>query len=35
MGYKVPTPVQRKTLPLAFAGIDIVCMARTVSVNIS
>ena len=29
MGYKVPTPVQRKTLPLALAGQDLVCMART------
>jgi len=25
----VPTPVQRKTLPLALAGEDLVCMART------
>lgn len=29
MGYKVPTPVQRKTLPIALAGMDVVCMART------
>lgn len=29
MGYKIPTPVQRKTLPLALAGMDVVCMART------
>lgn len=29
MSYKVPTPVQRKTLPLALAGMDVVCMART------
>jgi ATP-dependent RNA helicase DDX54/DBP10 len=29
MGYKVPTPVQRKTLPIALAGMDAVCMART------
>lgn len=29
MGYKVPTPVQRKSLPVALAGMDIVCMART------
>lgn len=29
MGYKVPTPVQRKTLPLAMAGMDAVVMART------
>ena len=29
MGYKVPTPVQRKALPIVLAGMDIVCMART------
>ncbi|KAJ1417432.1 P-loop containing nucleoside triphosphate hydrolase protein, partial [Ochromonadaceae sp. CCMP2298] len=29
MGYKTPTPIQRKSLPLAMAGIDLVCMART------
>lgn len=29
MGYKVPTPVQRKALPIALAGMDMVCMART------
>jgi ATP-dependent RNA helicase DDX54/DBP10 len=29
MGYKVPTPVQRKTLPIALAGSDVVVMART------
>ncbi len=29
MGYKVPTPVQRKTLPLALGGADVVVMART------
>jgi ATP-dependent RNA helicase DDX54/DBP10 len=29
MGYKVPTPVQRKALPVALAGMDIVCMSRT------
>lgn len=29
MSYKIPTPVQRKTLPLALAGMDVVCMART------
>jgi ATP-dependent RNA helicase DDX54/DBP10 len=29
MGYHAPTPVQRKALPVALAGMDIVCMART------
>eukprot|EP01041_Mallomonas_annulata_P001134 gene1134-2196_t len=29
MGYKQPTPVQRKALPIALAGMDMVCMART------
>jgi ATP-dependent RNA helicase DDX54/DBP10 len=29
MNYKVPTPVQRKALPIALAGMDMVCMART------
>lgn len=29
MGYRVPTPVQRKALPVALAGMDIVCMSRT------
>lgn len=29
MGYKLPTPVQRKSLPVALAGKDMVCMART------
>ena len=29
MGYNIPTPVQRKALPLALAGMDVVCMART------
>jgi len=29
MGYKNPTPVQRKALPIALAGLDVVCMART------
>ena len=29
MGYKNPTPVQRKALPIVLAGMDAVCMART------
>jgi ATP-dependent RNA helicase DDX54/DBP10 len=29
MGYKAPTPVQRKALPPVLAGLDVVCMART------
>ena len=29
MGYKVPTPIQRKALPIALAGKDLVAMART------
>ncbi|EDO45469.1 predicted protein, partial [Nematostella vectensis] len=28
-GYKVPTPIQRKTLPLVMDGKDVVAMART------
>eukprot|EP00898_Chlorokybus_atmophyticus_P008356 jgi/Chlat1/8521/Chrsp80S07813 len=28
-GYRVPTPIQRKTLPLILAGHDLVAMART------
>eukprot|EP00592_Proboscia_alata_P025896 CAMPEP_0194448902 /NCGR_PEP_ID=MMETSP0176-20130528/129838_1 /TAXON_ID=216777 /ORGANISM="Proboscia alata, Strain PI-D3" /LENGTH=321 /DNA_ID=CAMNT_0039275951 /DNA_START=145 /DNA_END=1107 /DNA_ORIENTATION=+ len=29
MGYRTPTPVQRKTLPIAMSGVDLACMART------
>ncbi|TMW66333.1 hypothetical protein Poli38472_004098 [Pythium oligandrum] len=29
MGYKVPTPIQRKTLPIVLSGKDVVAMART------
>lgn len=29
MGYSQPTPVQRKVLPVAMSGKDVVCMART------
>ncbi|KAF8697446.1 hypothetical protein HU200_036047 [Digitaria exilis] len=28
-GYRVPTPIQRKTMPLILAGADIAAMART------
>ncbi|XP_059471787.1 ATP-dependent RNA helicase DDX54 [Neocloeon triangulifer] len=28
-GYKVPTPIQRKTIPVALQGRDMVAMART------
>uniref|UniRef100_A0A0P4WQ32 RNA helicase n=1 Tax=Scylla olivacea TaxID=85551 RepID=A0A0P4WQ32_SCYOL len=28
-GYKVPTPIQRKTMPLILEGKDVVAMART------
>ncbi|KAF6141151.1 hypothetical protein GIB67_006596 [Kingdonia uniflora] len=28
-GYKVPTPIQRKTMPLILSGGDVVAMART------
>lgn len=28
-GYRVPTPIQRKTMPLILASADIVAMART------
>ena len=28
-GYKVPTPIQRKTIPLMLKGRDLVGMART------
>lgn len=29
LGYKVPTPIQRRTLPVALSGRDVVAMART------
>ncbi|CAN1234689.1 Putative DEAD-box ATP-dependent RNA helicase 29 [Linum perenne] len=28
-GYRVPTPIQRKTMPLILSGTDVVAMART------
>lgn len=28
-GYKVPTPIQRKAMPLIMQGVDVVAMART------
>lgn len=29
MGYKLPTPIQRKTIPIIIEGQDVVAMART------
>ena len=29
MGYKVPTPIQRKAIPVLLSGADVVGMART------
>lgn len=29
MGYKIPTPIQRRALPIALSGKDVVAMART------
>jgi ATP-dependent RNA helicase DDX54/DBP10 len=29
MGFRTPTPVQRKSLPVVLSGCDTVCMART------
>ncbi|XP_049296751.1 ATP-dependent RNA helicase DDX54 [Anopheles funestus] len=29
MGYKIPTPIQRKTIPLILEGRDVVAMAKT------
>lgn len=28
-GYRVPTPIQRRTIPLLMAGQDVAAMART------
>lgn len=28
-GYRLPTPIQRKTMPLILQGLDVVGMART------
>ena len=28
-GYKIPTPIQRKTIPLILEGRDVVAMAKT------
>ena len=29
MGFKLPTPLQRETIPIALTGKDVVAMART------
>merc|ERR1719188_1421589 len=29
MGYNMPTPIQRKTIPIILEGQDVVAMART------
>ena len=29
MGYKIPTPIQRKVLPIALTGADVIASART------
>lgn len=29
MGFKLPTPIQRETIPIALTGKDVVAMART------
>jgi len=29
MGYKVPTPIQRKSIPMLLEGHNVVAMART------
>ena len=28
-GYRLPTPIQRKAMPLIIQGVDIAAMART------
>jgi ATP-dependent RNA helicase DDX54/DBP10 len=28
-GYKIPTPIQRKTIPVILEGRDVVAMAKT------
>lgn len=33
-GYKLPTPVQRKTIPLILEGRNVVAMAKTGMKNI-
>jgi hypothetical protein len=34
LGFKVPTPVQRKAIPALLSGVDVVAMARTGSGHI-
>lgn len=29
MGYKLPTPIQKASIPVALTGKDVVAMART------
>lgn len=29
MGYKLPTPIQKASIPVALSGKDVVAMART------
>lgn len=35
LGFKLPTPIQRATIPIALTGKDVVAMARTGGVLLS
>ena len=35
LGFKLPTPIQRATIPIALTGKDVVAMARTGGVFLS